>query len=207
MGGHRYDLWVSSGRCLLPEQMIQDRRNKQEAAEPRMPICHHFHFIPFFRSKSLSPVHTPVEGILGLPLEESRVKQCVSILKQLHLSLFSWLSSFRGIVELTFFLSRRNSSLLTFFFFRTGIGTQDFTFAKQAHYHFSQGSIPFCSHYFGNRGLLNYLPGLTLISASQVTRITSMSHRCPASLSFWSCWICRNPATINYSFCIINISF
>jgi hypothetical protein len=48
---------------------------------------------------------------------------------------------------------------------------------------------PFCSGYFGDGGLLNYLLRLASkgdppISASQVATIKSMSHTPPASLNF-----------------------
>jgi hypothetical protein len=37
---------------------------------------------------------------------------------------------------------------------------KDFTLAKQALYHFNHTSSPFCSGYFGDGGLVNYLPRL-----------------------------------------------
>jgi hypothetical protein len=55
--------------------------------------------------------------------------------------------------------------------------------AKQALYHLSHSSILFCSGYLemGREGLSNYLPELgsenLSISASQVARITGMSHQ------------------------------
>jgi hypothetical protein len=39
-----------------------------------------------------------------------------------------------------------------------GVWTQSFTLAKQVPYHLSHTSSPFCSAYFGDRGLSNYLP-------------------------------------------------
>jgi hypothetical protein len=71
-------------------------------------------------------------------------------------------------------------------------------FAKQALYCLSRTSSPFSSGYFADGDLENYLPGLAsiiailLISASQVARITGMSHRCLACLYYfkgWSFWI------------------
>jgi hypothetical protein len=61
--------------------------------------------------------------------------------------------------------------------------------AKQALYCLSPTFSPFCSGYFWEMGgLMNYLLGLALsldplISASQVARITGVSHQHPASLS------------------------
>jgi hypothetical protein len=66
---------------------------------------------------------------------------------------------------------------------------QGFTLAKQVLYRLSHTSSPFCSGYFGDGGLMNYLPRLAstyhppdlLISASQVAKITDVSHQCLAS--------------------------
>jgi hypothetical protein len=60
--------------------------------------------------------------------------------------------------------------------------TQGFALAKHVLYHLSHTSSPFCSGYFGDGGLENYLLGLAsilLISASEVDRIIGVSHRCP----------------------------
>jgi hypothetical protein len=62
---------------------------------------------------------------------------------------------------------------------------QGFALTKQALYHLSHTSSPFCSGYFGDGGLANYLLGLALnldllqISASQVAGIIGVSLRHP----------------------------
>jgi hypothetical protein len=58
--------------------------------------------------------------------------------------------------------------------------------AKQALYHLIHVSNPFCSGYFGDGVSRTICPGwpqteILQISASQVVRITSVSHWCPAS--------------------------
>jgi hypothetical protein len=60
----------------------------------------------------------------------------------------------------------------------TGVWTQN---TKQAIYFLSYTSSPFCSGYFGDGNFANYISGLALncdlpISASQVARITGVSH-------------------------------
>jgi hypothetical protein len=60
---------------------------------------------------------------------------------------------------------------------------------KQALQCLCHTSSPFCSGYFGDGGLTDYLPKLALksnpsILASQVTRITGMNHQCPDFPSF-----------------------
>jgi hypothetical protein len=52
---------------------------------------------------------------------------------------------------------------------------------KQVLYHLNHTFSSFCSGYFGDGGLANYLPGVALncdllISAFQVARITGVSH-------------------------------
>lgn len=57
----RMAVWVSSGSWLLPEQLIQDRKNKQEAVLPfitKTLKSHTIIFTLFFRGKSLSPTHS-----------------------------------------------------------------------------------------------------------------------------------------------------
>jgi hypothetical protein len=62
-------------------------------------------------------------------------------------------------------------------------------FAKQALYCLSRTSSPFSSGYFADGDLENYLPGLAsiiailLISASQVARITGVSHQHPPRMA------------------------
>jgi hypothetical protein len=63
-------------------------------------------------------------------------------------------------------------------------------FGKQALYCLSYTSRPFCSDYFGDGGLTNYLPGLAENHdppnlASQVARITGMSHQCIDRIFLW----------------------
>jgi homogentisate 1,2-dioxygenase len=77
----------------------------------------------------------------------------------------------------------------SFFFGGTWFSTQGFTLAKQTLYHLSHTSGPFQSGYFGevvSQTISRTQPQTTilLISASQVARITSMSHLCPAVLIF-----------------------
>jgi hypothetical protein len=53
---------------------------------------------------------------------------------------------------------------------------------KQALYHLSHTSRPFCSGYFGDEGPANYLPGLASNRnppnlSFQVARITGVSHQ------------------------------
>jgi hypothetical protein len=65
----------------------------------------------------------------------------------------------------------------------TGIGTQGFT--RQALYCLSHISSPFCPGYFGYGVLQTICPAwpqtlILPISASQVDRITGVSHRCQA---------------------------
>jgi hypothetical protein len=73
------------------------------------------------------------------------------------------------------------------FFDRTGIWTQGFALAKQALYHLS----PFFSGYFGD-GVLWTISSdwpwttILLISASQVARITGLSHGCLCGESSWT---------------------
>jgi hypothetical protein len=60
---------------------------------------------------------------------------------------------------------------------------------KQAVYHLSHASSPFCSGYFGDVGLTNYFPRLASnsilpISVSQVSRITSVSYKCLENYCF-----------------------
>jgi hypothetical protein len=77
-----------------------------------------------------------------------------------------------------------NTSFLFFFFFG---GTGIWTYV----YHFSHTSSPFCSGYFGN-GILGTIclscPWTVslLISASQLGRITGMSHRHPVPTHFYT---------------------
>jgi hypothetical protein len=47
-----------------------------------------------------------------------------------------------------------------FLFCSIGVWTQGFVLAKQMLYHLSHTSSPFCSGYFGDGSLMNYLPGL-----------------------------------------------
>jgi hypothetical protein len=54
------------------------------------------------------------------------------------------------VCELLFFI-------YSFFFFFGG--THCYALAKQALYHLSHTSSPFFSGYFGDGGLMNYLPG------------------------------------------------
>jgi hypothetical protein len=76
-----------------------------------------------------------------------------------------------------------------FFFYGTGTWTQCFVLAKQALYHLSWTSSPFCYGYFGD-GLsqticLSWPHTMILrISASQVTRIIGMSHCLNSHLPF-----------------------
>jgi hypothetical protein len=65
------------------------------------------------------------------------------------------------------------------------VWTQGFALAKQAFYGLNQISSPFCSGYFGDGILQTICPGwpqtmILPISASQIARITDMSHRSPA---------------------------
>jgi hypothetical protein len=68
----------------------------------------------------------------------------------------------------------------------SGVWTQGFIVTKQVLYHLSHITSPFCSGYFGDGILrttsLSWLQTVILpISASQVARITVVSHQCPAS--------------------------
>jgi hypothetical protein len=70
----------------------------------------------------------------------------------------------------------------------TWVWTQGFALAKYALYCLSHTSSTFYYGYFWRWGLVNYLPGLALhldppISASQVARITGVSHQCPGEKS------------------------
>jgi hypothetical protein len=76
------------------------------------------------------------------------------------------------------------SSLFPFFWLDWGLNS-GFVIAKQTH-----TSSSFCSGYFGDGGLVNYLPWLVLnldllISASWVARVAGLSHWC--SVPFFSC--------------------
>jgi hypothetical protein len=72
-----------------------------------------------------------------------------------------------------------------------GLGFElSFALAKQALYFLSHASSPFFSGYFGDGVFLTICLGwpgffILLISASQVARITSMSHQCPAQKKFF----------------------
>jgi hypothetical protein len=85
---------------------------------------------------------------------------------------------------------RRSSSVASvwgyafgfFFFGATGVWTQDFMLAKKVLYLLRHTSSPFCSGYFGDGVLRNICLGWPwtislLTSASQVTRITGLSHQ------------------------------
>jgi hypothetical protein len=53
------------------------------------------------------------------------------------------------------------SKLFYFLFFgETGVWTQDFALAKKVLYQLIHTCSLFCSDYFGDGGLMNYLPGL-----------------------------------------------
>jgi hypothetical protein len=70
-------------------------------------------------------------------------------------------------------------------FFISGTG-----FSNQALYYLSHTSSPFCSGYFGDGGLANYLGWprtlILLILASQIARIIHVSHLHPANTQFLS---------------------
>jgi hypothetical protein len=71
----------------------------------------------------------------------------------------------------------------------TDFGTQVFAFAKQALYHLSHISSSLLLWLYWRWGLKNYLPRLALteillISASQVGRITGVSHQCWLKFSY-----------------------
>jgi hypothetical protein len=62
--------------------------------------------------------------------------------------------------------------------------------AKQAFYHLSHNSSPFCSGYFGDGGVLNYFPGLALnCDPLDLSLPSKRDYRCeppvPGSLQFF----------------------
>jgi hypothetical protein len=74
-------------------------------------------------------------------------------------------------------------------FGRTGVWTEALVFAKLVLYHLSHASSPFCSGYFEDgawRTICLSWPQTWIlpISASQVIRITGMSHQCPADQNY-----------------------
>jgi hypothetical protein len=76
-----------------------------------------------------------------------------------------------------------------FFGVLVGLGAQGFILAKQVLYHLSHTSSPFCSGYFEDGVSGTICLGwpqavILLISASQVARTISMSHRHLASPTF-----------------------
>jgi hypothetical protein len=89
-----------------------------------------------------------------------------------------------------------NWSFISFFLWvgGTDIWTQSFTAGKQLLYWLSHISSPFCSGYFWD-GVLQTIclvclrTAILLISASQVARITRMSHWFSAFLAFWNKWL------------------
>jgi hypothetical protein len=74
-----------------------------------------------------------------------------------------------------------------FFFTRPGFELWEFVLAKQVVCHLSHTSSSFCFGYFGDGSggggggyLRNKFPGLSSnLKASQVARITGVSHQCP----------------------------
>jgi hypothetical protein len=69
-----------------------------------------------------------------------------------------------GVFDHTDILNSSVLKMSIFFFFLLLVGlrfwTQGFAFANQVLYFLSYTSSPFCSGYFGDGGLKNYLPGL-----------------------------------------------
>jgi hypothetical protein len=79
---------------------------------------------------------------------------------------------------------RKETAYMFYLFILVGLGFE----LRASHHCLNHTSSPFCSGYFGDGGLVNYLPGLTSnhdpplppISASQVARIIGVSYWCLA---------------------------
>jgi hypothetical protein len=99
----------------------------------------------------------------------------------------------------------RERASLFFLFYSdgTGVWTLGFKFTKQALYHLSCTSTPFCSGYFEN-GVYGTIclswprTMILLISTSQVAGITGVNHQCPENPSniHPMCWGFYGPETL-----------